>query len=73
MAAQESMAIAEENLTISTYAYNEGQTTILDVLQAQISWLQTYHNMLAAHYDYQMAVAEYRYIIGDNFIESRDN
>ena len=73
VAAQESMAIAEENLTISTYAYNEGQTTILDVLQAQISWLQTYRNMLAAHYDYQMAVAEYRYIIGDNFIVSRDN
>ena len=73
MAAQQSMTIAEENLDISTYAYNEGQTTILDVLQAQISWLQTYRNMLAAHYDYQMAVAEYKYIVGDNFIESRDN
>ena len=73
IAAKQSMTIAEENLEISTYAYNEGQTTILDVLQAQISWLQTYRNMLAAHYDYQMAVAEYKYIIGDNFIESRDN
>ena len=73
MAAQQSMTIAEENLEISTYAYNEGQTTILDVLQAQISWLQTYRNMLAAHFDYQMAVAEYKYIVGDNFIESRDN
>ena len=73
VAAQESMTIAEENLEISTFAYNEGQTTILDVLQAQISWLQTYRNMLAAHYDYQMAVAEYRYIVGDNFMESSDN
>ena len=73
VAAQQSMTIAEENLDISTYAYNEGQTTILDVLQAQISWLQTYRNMLAAHYDYQMAVAEYRYIVGNNFIESHDN
>ena len=72
MAAQQSMTIAEENLEISTYAYNEGQTTILDVLQAQISWLQTYRNMLTAHYDYQMAVAEYRYIVGDNFMESGD-
>lgn len=64
MAARQSLTIAEENLEISTYAYNEGQTTILDVLQAQISWLQTYRNMLTAHYDYHIAVAEYRYITG---------
>jgi outer membrane protein TolC len=57
--------IADENLEISTYAYNEGQTTILDVMQAQISWLQAYRNMLSANYDYHMAIAEYRYIIGD--------
>lgn len=64
-AARENVAIAEENLEISTYAYNEGQTTILDVLQAQISWLQTYRNMLSAHYDYQMSIAQYRYLTED--------
>ena len=59
-----SLYIARENLDISTYAYNEGQTTILDVMQAQISWLQIYRNMLAAHYDYSIAVAEYRWLVG---------
>ena len=65
VATEHSLMIAEENLEISTYAYNEGQTTILDVMQAQISWLQAYRNMLSANYDYHMAIAEYRYIIGD--------
>ena len=60
-----SLKIASENLEISTYAYNEGETTILDVMQAQISWLQTYKNYLRAHYDYRVALAKYRYIIGD--------
>lgn len=59
-----SLEIARENLDISTYAYNEGETTIIDVMQAQISWLQSYRNMLAAHYDYAIALAEYRYITG---------
>lgn len=59
------LTTADENLEISTYAYNEGQTTILDVMQAQISWLQTYRNVLGAHYDYAIAVAEYSYITGD--------
>ena len=59
-----SLEIARENLDISTYAYNEGQTTIVNVMQAQISWLQIYRNMLAAHYDYSLAVAEYRWLVG---------
>lgn len=63
--ARQSLRIAHENLDISTYAYNEGQTTIVDVLQAQISWLEAYRNMLSAHYDHHMAVAEYRYIVGE--------
>lgn len=60
-----SLDIASENLEISTYAYNEGESSILDVMQAQISWLQTYKNYLAAHYDYAVACAKYRYITGD--------
>lgn len=59
-----SLAIVSENLEISTYAYNEGIASILDVMQAQISWLQTYKNYLAAHYDYHVARAEYQYVTG---------
>lgn len=51
--------IASENLAISTYSYNEGQATVLDVLQAQISWIQIYSNAITARFNYAVAVSEY--------------
>jgi outer membrane protein TolC len=57
-----SMQIAHENLEISTYSYTEGVTTILDVLQAQISWLQLYTNTITAQYNYAVAVSDYERI-----------
>ena len=61
-ATRRNLALARENLEISTYSYREGMATILDVLQAQLSWLQIYENAIAAHYDYALAIAAYRYI-----------
>lgn len=61
-AARRNLALARENLDISTYSYHEGMATILDVLQAQLSWLQIYENAIAAHYDYALAIAAYRRI-----------
>lgn len=61
-AARRNLALARENLDISTYSYHEGLATILDVLQAQISWLQIYENAIAAHYDYALAIAAYHRI-----------
>lgn len=61
-ASMRSMLIAQENLEISTYSYSEGVTTILDVLQAQISWLQLYTNRITAQYNYAVAVADYERI-----------
>lgn len=57
-----SMLIARENLEISTYSYSEGVTTVLDVLQAQISWLQLYTNTITAQYNYAVAVSDYERI-----------
>lgn len=61
-ATQQSLRIASENLEISTYSYREGLATILDVLQAQLSWIQLYTNAIQAHYDYAVAVSDYRRI-----------
>ena len=61
--AQRNLDIAEENLEISTYSYREGLSTILDVLQAQISWLQIYTNAIAAQYDYAIAIAAYDFVV----------
>lgn len=60
--AERSLSIAEDNLEISTYSYREGLATILDVLQAQLSWLQIYTNTIAARYDYAVAISAYDYV-----------
>ena len=58
------LSIAGENLSISTYSYNEGQATVLDVLQAQISWIQIYTNAITARFNYAVAVSEYQLVAG---------
>ena len=50
------LQIAGDNLSISTYSYQEGQATVLDVLQAQISWIQIYTNAITARFNYAVAV-----------------
>ena len=65
-AVRHNLNLATENLELSTYAYGEGLGTILDVLQAQLSWLQIYNNAIAAQYDYALAIAAYQYIIGES-------
>ena len=56
------LEIAGENLSISTYSYNEGQATVLDVLQAQISWIQIYTNAITARLNYAIAWSAYNKI-----------
>ena len=53
------LQIAGENLSISTYSYQEGQATVLDVLQAQISWIKIYTNAITARFNYAVAVSAY--------------
>ena len=59
LSSQQSLGLAAENLEISTYSYGEGLATILDVMQAQISWLQIYTNAITAQFNYAVAVASY--------------
>lgn len=63
-ASERSLRIAGENLEISTYSYGEGLSTILDVLQAQLSWIQLYTNAIRAHYNYARAISDYERITG---------
>lgn len=64
-ASERSLRIAGENLSLSTYSYGEGLVTILDVLQAQLSWIQLYTADLTARYDYAVAIADYRRITAE--------
>ncbi len=61
-ASARSLRIARENLELSTYSYSEGLVTILDILQAQLSWIQLYTNDITARYNYAVAISDYRRI-----------
>ncbi len=63
-ASEYNLRIAGENLTLNTYSYGEGMATILDVMQAQLSWIQLYTNAIQARYSYAVAVADYARITG---------
>ena len=54
-----SLDIAKDNLTLNTFSYNEGKLPIIDVLSAQVSWLQAYTNVVSVNYQYKVALAEY--------------
>ena len=56
------LRLAGENLSLSTYSYNEGLASILDVMQAQLSWIQLYTNDIEACFDRAVAVSDYRRI-----------
>lgn len=63
--AARSLRIASENLDISTYSYNEGEVSIVELLQAQISWIQIYTNAIESEYNYQLALAYYARTVGE--------
>lgn len=64
-AATRSLEISSENLEISSYSYNEGLVSIVELMAAQISWIQNYTNAITAEYDYQLALSVYRRVTGD--------
>lgn len=53
------LSIAQSNLILNTFSYNEGKLPILDVLSAQVTWLQAYTNVVSVNYQYKVALAEY--------------
>ncbi len=63
--AAHSLRVASENLQISTYSYNEGEVSIVELMQAQISWIQIYTNVIESEYSYQLALSAYRRVVGE--------
>ena len=62
--ANSTLEIAWENLKLNTFSYNEGKLPIIDVLSAQVSWLQAYTNVVSVNYQYKVALAEYAKALG---------
>ena len=47
--ATENMNLANENLDLVTFSYNEGKASMVDVLSAQLSWTQAHTNLINAY------------------------
>ena len=63
--ATENMNLANENLDLVTFSYNEGKASMVDVLSAQLSWTQAHTNLINAYLSEKMAIAEYRKVISE--------
>ena len=63
--ATETMSLANENLDLVSFSYNEGKANMVDVLSAQLSWTQAHTNLINAYLSEKMAVAEYRKVISE--------
>lgn len=62
--ALENCKLAEENLELNTFSYTEGKLPILDVLSAQLTWIQSYTNLIQCYYKQRTAYANYRKAAG---------
>lgn len=65
--AKENCDLAEKNLDLNTFSYNEGKLTILDVLSAQLTWIQAKTNLIQTQYKNKTAIADYKKSIGENY------
>ena len=63
--ATETMNLANENLDLVSFSYNEGKANMVDVLSAQLSWTQAHTNLINAYLSEKIAIAEYRRVISE--------
>lgn len=61
--ASQMVKIAVENLDLITFSYNEGKGSMIEVLSAQLSWIQAHTNLIDAHLSEKIAIAEYRKVV----------
>ena len=62
--AGENVGAAEEDLKITQEKYNLGAATILDLLDAQVSWKQAQVSLISADFDLNLAVAKLENAMG---------
>jgi len=66
--ARNSLANAAKNVSLMMDRYNEGLSSVLEVLDAQLYWQKTYLNYIIAKYDLNVAYSQYQYAVG-NFVQ----
>lgn len=63
--AEESCDISKESLDLNTFSYNEGKLPIVDVLTAQVSWVQANSALIQAWLQEKIAFADYNKAVGN--------
>lgn len=63
--AKANLDYAAQSLDINTYSYEQGRIPILDVLSAQLSWIQAYTNTINAYLQNKIAIASYNKALGN--------
>jgi outer membrane protein TolC len=67
--AEDGLKIASENLDLNYLSYYEGQLPILDVLSAQLSWINANRSLLTSNLQYKIALTEYLKAMGLMYTE----
>ena len=67
--AETNCKLADENLELNTFSYSEGRLSILDVLSAQLTWIQAYTNLVQSHYQAKIALATYKKAAGSRYMK----
>jgi outer membrane protein TolC len=62
--AYNSLANAKKNVDVMMDRYNEGLSSVLEVLDAQLYWQKSYLNYILAKYELNVAYSQFRYAIG---------
>ena len=65
--AEKNCTLADESLELNTFSYTEGRLSILDVLTAQLTWIQAYTNLVQSHYQEKIAQADYKRASGKRY------
>ena len=63
--AQNSLNKAAKNVSLMLDRYNEGLSSVLEVLDAQLYWQKTYMNYILAKYELNIAYSQYLYSVGE--------
>jgi len=66
--AASSLDNAAKNVSVMLDRYNEGLSSVLEVLDSQLYWQKSYLNYILAKYELNIAYSQYQYAIG-NFMQ----
>lgn len=62
--ADQNLKVSLDNLELNTFSYSEGKLPILDVLSAQLAWIQSYTAYVNSNYSLKVSIAEYNRAAG---------